>query len=45
MRTQFCNLVFFVCGLCCLAFICGSGMVFFLLFELVFVPVTALVLI
>ncbi len=45
LKLQFCSFVFFVCGLSCLAFIRGRGIVYFMLFELVFIPISALVLI
>ena len=45
LKFQFCNFVFRVCGLCGLCFIIGSGIVYFIFFELVFVPISALVLI
>lgn len=45
LKFQFCNFVFRVCGLCSLCFIMGNGILYFLFFELVFVPISALVLI
>lgn len=47
LKVQFCNFVFLVCGLCCFCFsyISIDGIIFFIFFELVFVPVRALILI
>nr|QUG10615.1 NADH dehydrogenase subunit 4 [Hydroides norvegica] len=45
LKHQFCNFVFLVCGFCSLSFMAGNGMVYFMLFEAVFVPISALVLI
>lgn len=45
LKSYFCRFVFVVCGVSSLAFIVGGGIVYFILFELVFVPTRALILI